>query len=69
MGGLSAVLKEKMFAEGQKLFEMRQKEASILAEISGAQRVARNANQRIKQAKRSTRGEGRGGEVGGGQGG
>jgi len=43
------VLKEKMFTEGQKLFEMRQQEASILAEISGAQRVARNANQRLKQ--------------------
>jgi len=42
-------LKEKMFTEGQKLFEMRQQEATILAEISGAQRVARNANQRIKQ--------------------
>lgn len=29
-----------MFAEGQKLFELRQTEATLLAEISGAQRVA-----------------------------
>lgn len=43
-----AALKEKMFVEGQKLYEMRKQEANILAEISGAQRVSRNASQRIK---------------------
>lgn len=37
------VLKDRMFHEGQKLFELRQQEATFLAEISGAQRVSRNA--------------------------
>ena len=44
-----AVLKEKMFNEGQKLFALRQTEATLLAEISGAQRVSRNASSKLKQ--------------------
>ena len=43
------VLKEKMFSEGQKLFDLRQREATLLAEISGAQRVSRNASSKLKQ--------------------
>jgi len=43
------VLKDRMFNEGQKLFELRQQEATLLAEISGAQRVSRNASSKLKQ--------------------
>merc|ERR1719453_2258815 len=38
-----------MFNEGQKLFELRQQEATLLSEISGAQRVSRNASAKLKQ--------------------
>mmetsp|Transcript_3573 Transcript_3573/g.9535 ORF Transcript_3573/g.9535 Transcript_3573/m.9535 type:complete len:880 (+) Transcript_3573:71-2710(+) len=44
-----AVLKDRMFNEGQKLFELRQKEAMLLSDISGAQRVSRNASAKLKQ--------------------
>ena len=43
------ILKDRMFNEGQKLFELRQQEATLLAEISGAQRVSRNASSKLKQ--------------------
>ena len=43
------ILKDRMFNEGQKLFELRQREATLLAEISGAQRVSRNASHKLKQ--------------------
>ena len=43
------VLKDRMFNEGQKLFELRQQEATLLAEISGAQRVSRNASSKLAQ--------------------
>ena len=43
------VLKDRMFNEGQKLFELRQNEATLLAEISGAQRVSRNASAKLKE--------------------
>jgi len=43
------VLKDRMFNEGQKLFELRQREAMLLSEISGAQRVSKNASAKLKQ--------------------
>ena len=40
-------LKEQMFKQSQELFEHRQKEANLIAEISGAQASAKNLNHKI----------------------
>ena len=52
-----AVLKDKMFNEGQKLFALRQQEAHLLSEISGAQRVSRNASAKLKQLDERSQGQ------------
>jgi len=43
------MLKDRMFSEGQKLFELRQQEETLLSEISGGQRVSRNSSSKLKQ--------------------
>jgi len=45
----AAMIKERMFTESQKLFEAKQSEANLNAQISGGQRASRNATQRIAQ--------------------
>mmetsp|Transcript_21284 Transcript_21284/g.48925 ORF Transcript_21284/g.48925 Transcript_21284/m.48925 type:complete len:652 (-) Transcript_21284:377-2332(-) len=45
----AVLIKERMFAESQKLFEARKEEANLNAEISGAARESRNATARIAQ--------------------
>jgi hypothetical protein len=44
-----ADVKEKIYSESRSLVEERQREAQLSAEISGAQRVARNAAHKISQ--------------------
>ena len=48
----AALVKDRMFVESQKLYQARQEEASLTAEISGARRVSRNASHRIGQVRR-----------------
>jgi len=45
----AALVKDAMFAESQRLFEAKKDEATLNAEISGAQRASRNASHRIAQ--------------------